>query len=421
MKEVPFFIDRRSPAGMKVYDIHDGPGDTGVYYPDFPSFLADRRRFLLSTPGGPAVCDPDDKCATRPVFTGTPPARTLLVSADGRYGYFRRGNRDETPLTITRVDLDSSRVEDVFHAAKEMPGSGLPVERFHPETVSCDHRRIASPCWLGDGRTPDAPCGIIVLDLESGKSRLAWTVRVAGLSHLRYCLSGAPEDAGDLLVQMNHGRRTDASGKVLRGQGPPAEKGVDVHVIRDDGSARRDLPFGRDGRESCIGHQVWRGLRSRAAAAVTLQNLDNSYGWADSSAQGVVAGEPVPVAMDAPHLGRLTPGARAVNLAAGFRRPRFCHLSCDDSGLRFAFDTFPVFDGRRAGMLVYYGAAASLNEPLAFRYLLNSGITFNGPRARQLNAHCHAHPVISPEGDFVLFNSDLTGEKRAYLATGFTG
>ena len=35
-------------------------------------------------------------------------------------------------------------------------------------------------------------------------------------------------------------------------------EGADIHVIRDDGTLFRNLPWGRDGNEFCQGHHCWR-------------------------------------------------------------------------------------------------------------------------------------------------------------------
>jgi len=187
---------------------------------------------------------------------------------------------------------------------------------------------------------------------------------------------------------------------------------VDVHVIRDDGTDWRDMPWGRDGEESCIGHQMWRG-QGRSAVTVTLQNRDTSYGWADGTRQEVVAGLPAPADKDGEHLGRLNTGGRRVVLSEGFQNGRFCHFGLDASGLKFVLDTFPVFNGVRAGMAVYIGSAEDEESPLTFHYILNTGMTF-GPVATG-----HAHPILSPSGDELFFNSALTGKTQVYMVTGF--
>ncbi|MCF7855015.1 MAG: hypothetical protein K9N51_09475 [Candidatus Pacebacteria bacterium] len=416
MKEVTIFTDDRSPESIRVFAIGDTDKPTSLVYPDWPSFLADGRRFVMYTDDGPTICDPDDDCALRPIFPGFNEKnyRTFRVSPDGRYAFFRNdaASKEPSSLTISRVDLSNLQVEDVYHShGGKLPGTDVPIHRMSFDTVSADNRRTAGVCRL-DSNTQNALFGLFALDLDTSEFHTVWIGPFFNNAHLRYCLSPDPDAAHDLLVQMNHGARYDEKGTMLASLGPPADKGIDIHVIRDDGTNRRDLPFGRDGLESCIGHQVWRGQHSRSVVTISLQNKDISYGWADGSNQDILAGEQSPVDMDAPHLGRLTPGAQRVTLSQGFDKPRFNHLSCDASGMTFAFDTFPIFDGERAGMQIYTGKADNTTEPLHLQYILNSGVTLNNSNGY------HSHPVIAPDGSFLLFNSNLSGTKQAYMVTG---
>lgn len=410
MREINDFIDGNSPEGISVYQITDDPKGAGMVYPDQPSFLADGRRFVVHTSSGPAICDPDDGCSLQPVF-GEGKDQGIQVTFDGRYGYYAQ---HENGLTISRVDLETLKTEDLFHGDGTVPGTKVPLEKLGVNTISSDNRRVATAAWIGDGVTPDGPTGIIVLDLDSGEARVVAEDRDFCNPHLQYCRSTDPDASHDLLIQMNHGTRLEPDGKAIITLGPPSDLGVDIHVVRDDGTNWRDMPFGRDGHESCIGHQIWRGLGT-SAATVTLQNEDTSYGWAEGAEQGVVAGWAQPADKNGLHLGLCNPGARRVVLSAGFPRPRFCHLACDTSGLKFVFDTFPIYDGRRAGMHVYIGSAPDEETPLTFRYILNSGVVFPGKIS-----HMHAHPVLSPDGSRLFFNSDVTGLRQAYMVTGFT-
>ena len=412
MKETTAFLGDKSPAGLTVYQITDDPKGAGLVYPVVPSFLADGRRFLVNTSTGPAICDPDDGCSLRPLSPNGA-IGDMRITFDGRYGYYKHPQQEgDLSLTLSRIDLETLQSEEIFHAEGTLPGTSLPANRFNVSTVSVDNRRIASGSFLGDGTMPDAPYGILVLDLDCGSVRIVTEDRDFLNPHLQYCRSTDPEASHDLLIQMNHGAQTDEHGKCIKGLGAPSEGGVDIHVIRDDGANWRDLPFGRDGKESNIGHQIWRGT-GQSAVTVTLQNIDNSYGWADGTAQEVVAGWPVPADKSQPHIGRLNPGTRRILLSEGFDKPRFCHLATDATGLKFVFDTFPIFDGRRAGMQIHIGSAPNEETPLTFHYILNSGVTFTG------NNGYHAHPILSPDGSMLLFNSNMTGTPQAYLVKGY--
>jgi len=397
--------------GIQVWQVTEDPEGASLVYPDVPCFLRDGRSLVFHGPAGPMICYIDDHFAFRPVFEDNA-HRQIMVSPDGRHGYYAACDHEgDGSLTLSRVDLETFRREDVFHATGHLPGTSIPAHKFGPRTISSDSHRVASTIFLGDGKTKDAPHGIVALDLDRGTACIAAEDRDFGNSHLQYCRSTDEEASHDLLIQMNHGSHSDKTGKHVISLGPPSEKGVDIHVVRDDGTNWRDLPWGRDGKESCIGHQMWRG-RGRSAVTITLQNMDNSYGWADGTRQEVVEGWPIAADKTKEHRGRRRRGARRRVLSQGFSRPKFCHLGIDADGDTFVFDTFPVFDTVRAGMRIYIGRSRGEDAPLDIRYLVNSGVTFNGGRGY------HAHPIVSPDGRAVFFNSDISGTKQVYMVTG---
>ncbi len=397
------FNARRSPRGMRVWQPVTGLEWTELVYPDVPCFLADGQSFVFHSSDGPKVCYLGKKVTTRPLFTDRKP-RHLVLTFDGRFAYYtERDDRKGGTLTLLRKDLETFRTETLFQSSGRLPGSRLPVSRFSRiQTVSSDNRRMATTgCCLGGRGKPTGPFGILVIDLDSGQTRIAAQDPDFGNPHVQYCRAPGEEASHDLMIQMNHSLAP-----------APGALGVDAHVLRDDGTKWRNLPWGRDGKESLIGHQIWRG-NTRAGVTVTLENQDTSYGWADGTRQDVVAGWPVPAARDA-HTGRLTPGASRARteLSRSFPKARFCHLGTDATGLRLALDTFPIFDGERAGMQVLFATAKDERSPLRFTYLLNSHNTFTGK-------NLHAHPILSPDGTMVLFNSAVSGSRQFYLVTGF--
>lgn len=403
MKECKEFVDRRSPKGMRVWQPVIDPKGAELIYPDVPCFLADGRSFVFKSSAGPAICYLDEKNRVRKLFRDKKP-RPFAVTFDGRYVYYTEHETERSgKLTLLRKDLKTFRSEVLFRASGTFPGSKLPVSQYsHIQTVSSDNRRVATTCcFIGDRRKPDTPLGILVIDLDSGQTRIAVQDTDLKNPHVQYCRATETEASHDLMIQMNH---TLAPA--------PGALGTDAHVVRDDGENWRNLPWGRDGRESLIGHQIWRGW-TRAGVSVMLENCDTSYGWADGTRQDVVAGLPVPAARDT-HTGSRTRGAQKarVELSKDFPKARFCHLCTDRSGLKFALDTFPIFDGERAGMQVFFASAKDEQSPLKFTYLLNSHNTFTGKSL-------HAHPILSPDGTMLMFNSAISGTTQFYLVTGF--
>jgi len=197
-----------------------------------------------------------------------------------------------------------------------------------------------------------------------------------------------------ILIQENHDNEADAQGRVTRLVGGV---GADIHVIRDDGTDFRNMPWGRDGNEACQGHQCWRG---QSTWAIT------STGTRQPPEAQLIEGAQCPFAE---HVGINTPGGRRNDLSREFESPQFCHFATDIEGRRFITDSGPLSEGGR----LY---AATLGEPgqdplRDWTYLLN-------PRATGEKG-AHVHPFLSPDGTMGFFNSDESGLLQAYMVKGF--
>jgi len=187
-----------------------------------------------------------------------------------------------------------------------------------------------------------------------------------------------------------------ASGSITRLTGG---EGADIHVIRDDGSDFRNLPWGRDGNEFCQGHQCWRG---RTTWAIT------STGTRKPPEAQLIEGRPAP---HAGHVGIKTPGGVRNDLTREFPNPHFYHFATDIAGKRLISDAAPFNQGGK----IY---VADLGEPgrdplRKFRYLLC-------PKS-SCQKHAHIHPFLSPDGLLGFFNSDESGILQAYLIRGLDG
>ena len=118
--------------------------------------------------------------------------------------------------------------------------------------ISSDCKRLCAQCFLGDGKTENAPFGILVFDIEKRSVKVLENPLFEGQHynnmHLQYCPSTDPELSHDILIQHNHGSVIDATGRYSKLVGGA---GADIHVIRDDGTNWRDVPLGRDGILRC--------------------------------------------------------------------------------------------------------------------------------------------------------------------------
>ena len=129
---------------------------------------------------------------------------------------------------------------------------------------------------------------------------------------------------------------------VRKSHGLVGGDGADIHVIRDDGTKLRDLPWGRDGVEFCQGHQCWIGRSSRALTSTSTRKPKSCQ---------LIEGRTLP---HVGHLGLNTPGGRRNNLSRDFLNPDFYHFATDLAGRRLITDAGP----RDGGGAIYLGRAA---------------------------------------------------------------
>ncbi len=129
-----------------------------------------------------------------------------------------------------------------------------------------------------------------------------------------HCRSLDAEASHDILIQeTTNAKSTSAAGSrsLVGGQG------ADIHVIRDDGTQFRNMPWGRDGNEFCQGHHALAGADHLG---------DHEHRHAQT------AGSPIDRRAAAPHAGHVgiaTPGGVRNDLSRGFTNPEFYHFATD--------------------------------------------------------------------------------------------
>ncbi len=413
--------------GVRIWQLTPDGADHSNIYPETPVWLEDGRHFLITGPDGyMSACI--DGSAPSPLlpkkFADGSYSTSACISRDGRWLYFLRVKGENVNCTsaLWRMDTRDLHEEHICDTPEFFEGR-RPSHYYSIGTISSDGERFATSAVLADGIHDDPPVGLFVYDIPSGTCRLIGTDMQWGNAHLQYCKSTDPEASHDLLIQMNHGMKLDKDGKCILGQTPPPEGlGVDIHVIRDDGTHWRDLPWGRDGIESCIGHQAWKAGTS-TCITILLQAMDPSYGLNPDTRTWIMEGDPVDTVRTESHIGRLNPDVRRRELSEGWENSRFCHFFCSEDGMHYAFDTFicegegaPKGDGPSPDGSPCIGqrgyAAYDDGNRLHFQYLCNVRGKFLGEHST------HAHPIITPDNSAILFNSVVTGESQVYMAEG---
>ena len=403
MKLRPDMLDERSPEGIEVVQLTEEGVPSSHVYMEAQIFTPDSRRLVLhrsATAHGSdqddpehryLVCEIEDACALRPI-TEEVGATAPSVSPAGRllYYFVNQTEPGGGTLTLKRVEMDGACRETLTVLDSPLPGTSYRPSRIYPlSTISSDGARTALSCFLGDGRTERAPFGLMVFGLDAGEVRLILEGTSWCNIHPQYSRSLDPEESHDILVQENHGCEYDAAGAITTLTGGD---GADIHVIRDDGTDFRNMPWGRDGNERCQGHQCWRG---RSARAIT------STGTKQPPECQLIEGTAAP---HADHVGIHTPGGVRRDLSRSFEDPQFCHFGTDTAGRRLITDCkpdsiwlaeLPEADGDPVGK---------------WTYLCRSGSSWT--------KEAHVHPFLSPDGTMGFFNSDESGMLQAYMIRG---
>ncbi len=405
----PDLLDKDSPKELEVIQLTtEADVPASHLYMEAQVFTPDSKRFVLhrsaTAHGGSKddpkhqylLCDIEDDFALQPITHETG-ATAASVSPDGKYVYYFV---DETEpgggrLTLNRVNLDGTDRRTILVVDKALPGTRFRPSEIYPlSTISSDGKRIALSAFFGDGKTKNAPWGLMVFDLVSATVQAVIHGPTWCNMHPQYCRSTDPRASRDILIQENHGCAYDARGSITC---LVSGVGADIHVIRDDGSEFRDMPWGRDGNEHCQGHQCWRG---RDTWAIT------STGTLKPPEAPLIEGRAAP---HAGHVGIKTPGGVRNDLSRSFPNPHFYHFGKDIAGRRLISDGGPF--NKEAQVYV-----AELGRP--GQDPLNNVRCLLRPRS-SCKGEAHIHPFLSPDGTMGLFNSDESGLLQAYLVRGF--
>ena len=410
MKPRPDLLPSGASSGIEVFQLTDDPASVGHIYMEAQIFTPDSKRLVLRRAAfshdgdryNPkhrlVLCDLENGGELSPL-THELGVAGPSISPDGRCLYYFVADEKGTRTELKRVNLDGTQRETIHTIDGTIPGTGYHASGLYPlSTLSSDGKRLAMSCFLGDGQTDNAPFGLLVYDLEKATVELV----IEGTSwlnmHSQYCRSLDPEASHDIMIQENHGVEYDRKGEHLPGK-LVGGKGADIHVIRDDGTGFRDFPCGRNlDRETCQGHQCWRG---RTTSAVI--GTDGPRRPGKRRKQELIEARAIPATG---HLGIEAKGAWRNDLSRDFEEPRFCHFGVDLAGQRILSD-FWTDDSQ----WLLYSADFGPGEGEALR---NWRLILNTRSSKP----AHPHPFLSPDGTKGFFNSDETGIIQAYMVTG---
>lgn len=435
MKYRPDLPDAQSPEGIEVFQLACGNIPHSHVYMEAQIFTPDSKRFVFhrsahahgSDPDDPEhkylLCDLENNGAIIPLTSGAGKMGPC-ISPDGRYFYYfeKETGQFSGKLILHRISLDNLKSEEIFVLNSPLSGfSGIPNRVYPLSTISADGQRIALTAFMGDGKTENAPWGLLVFDLEKGTVSVPLSGSEWGNMHAQYCRSTEAAASHDIMIQHDHGNvfNTDGSYKV-RGTAAwdkysnelniYAKKqkcsskdsfsglGTDIHLISDDGLNFRSFPWGRDGNERCQGHQCWRGCSTFAIASTVSFNPHGEF-LIEAQAISPLPGEE--------HSGLRMTGAERNELDGNLHEAHFDHFATDAEGGLIISDygTFCKANQLWIGKLGIPG-----KEPVKWRKLL--GLPGTVTKETQL------HPFLSPDGKTAFFNSSESGMLQAYMITG---
>ncbi|MDP6115055.1 MAG: hypothetical protein QGG53_24600 [Planctomycetota bacterium] len=401
-------LDENSPERLEVIQLTTEDVPSSHIYMEAQIFTPDSKRLVVhrsahahgSDKNDPEhrylVCDIENDCELFPI-TEEVGATAPSVSPDGQllYYFVNETEPNSGTLTLKRVRLDGTERETLLVIDSNLPDTNYRPNRIYPlSTISSDGNRLALSCFLSDGSEGGGTFGLMVFDVVEVTVRVILEGPSWCNVHPQYCRSTESDASRDILIQENHGNIADASGSVEKLVGGV---GADIHVIRDDGTGFRNMPWGRDGNERCQGHQCWRG---RSTWAIT------STGTRQPQERQLIEGA---VTNHDGHTGIQTAGAIRNDLSRDFESPQFSHFATDIEGRGFITDAGPFDEGARLFV-------AEFGEPgqdalKNWQYLLS-------PRS-SCGKQAHIHPFLSPDGKTGFFNSDESGILQAYMVRGF--
>lgn len=403
-KERPDLLDKNSPANLRLLQITtDTSQSSWNVYTEARIFTPDSKRFVFVRENNYWLCDIEDNYGLRQI-TDEKDAIGPSVSPDGKWMYYfiDRTLSPEKTLTLKKLSLEKFTRETLLTIKETIPGTDYKISHIYTlSSISTDGKRLCTSCFLGDGKTQNAPWGLLVFNLEKPSVSLVFKGQNFNNMHPQYRISNDPELSHDILIQHNHDSIVDSTGKTLKLVGGD---GADLHVIRDDGTNWRDIPIGRDGTEFCQGHQQWRGKMNSVLSSMSMPHGKSR----------ILEGFPITTNDETSHKGFKIPGGKYNDITKNIENPSFWHFSADYSGMHLISDTYTSNDKTKEKVItIVIGTLSQGENPvLKMQYLLNTRTSGNGQSA-------HPHPFFSPDTKMAFLNSDVTGGPQVWMVTGY--
>jgi hypothetical protein len=406
-RERPDLLDENSPEGLQMVQIttNQAVGSHNVYT-EAQVFTPDSRKFVFIRQRNIWLCDIEDDFSLRQI-TDEKGAMAPSVSPDGKWMYYLVNNTSTFggALFLKRVSLDNFERQTVLKLEGPVPGTKFrPNGYFTVSSISSDGKRFCIGVFLGDGKTVNAPFGLLVFDLEEPSVRLVFQDKCFHNMHPQYCRSTDPELSHDIMLQNNHGDSLLVTGRCVRSV---TGREGDLHVIRDDGTNWRDVPVGRDSVQFIQGHEQWLGRTGYVLSAMRIRDGERA------GDRPIFLAWPVPTDEKTRHMGVKIPGGKYVEITRNIVDADIWHFSSDLTGKYLVSDTHRIDKKTKKPLVrLVLGTLSREESPeLKIVHLLNTGSSGRNP--------AHPHPFFSPDNRMVFFNSDIDGTVQIFMVTGY--
>ena len=280
------------------------------------------------------------------------------ISPDGVFYYLQRAGDGATDLM--RVELAHAKPQKVYRLK-----DGLRIRSLG--TVSRDGRYYAGGTKVEKGWTM---FDVALVDLEKGEHRI--------LDRDPFILNPHPQfELGrgrQLMIQHNRGGKFSPDGKLERLVGP---QGATLYLLSVPGGTRTELQVGKPHTTPCTGHEAWIGDTQEVLLTVSARG---DYAAQKGNLLGVRAGQP----------------ARVV--ARGYR---FNHVGVSHCGRFFCCD-----DWQGTCKLVVGSTRTG-----------KTAVVCESKTSMSRAQNTHPHAYLTPDLQWVIFNSDRNGFPHIHAAS----
>jgi len=347
--------------GVEAYQVTEGNESVTNIYPEFIFCSNDGRFFVFLrfshvnelNPAECVICE----FGTWKMRVAARTSGSVAVTRDGIFYLLR--DCEDGGAEVVSFDIGTGDITMVKRLDK-----GFIRARSYG-TVSPDHKYYVCGVVL-DPKYKEF--GIELIDLETGACSIIDRGPDICNTHVQF----EPSEGKQILVQHNRGAQIDENGRTIRLTG---DEGGTLYLLDVSSGKRIPLMVGHPHTSHITGHETWIGNTKQILLTVSAYG---DYTPEKGNLLGVAEGKPAWV------------------IAKGHS---YMHVSASKCGNYFCCDE------PRTGNIILGNIKTGKNVVFC-----NSKTSFSRPQ------NTHAHPYLSPDLKWVVFNSDRSGIPQIHVA-----